>query len=419
MWWRGCLGSNCWLEYKFFASKNLLKHGSIDRKVYIGLETVLASIQARTLRGRMAISNEIQYASLDELNLDPDNPRLGRENTGRGLRQPKILELMKDWTLDELAVSFMESGFWPHEALLVVEEPLYGRVRKVVVEGNRRLAALKLLHEAVEGNSVPSKWADIASLGRPPRNLFARIPFITIDSREDVDAFLGFRHVTGIAEWRPAEKAEYIAKLVENRKMSYEDVTRRIGSRVQSVRQNYISYRLLLQMEDTDKISTEHVERKFSVLYLSLRTAGAQKYLQIDIKADPKAARNPVPKAKLQQLANFAMWLFGDSKNPPIVAESRQVDRFGRILESRKATEYLERNEKPDFETAFRLAGGDEPELIKLIEKAADQIEIALGRAHIYKNSANFQSAVERVGLDCRQLLKIFPEVSAKLDKSS
>ena len=326
---------------------------------------------------------------------------------------------MKDWTLDELAVSFMESGFWPHEALLVVEEPLYGRPRQVVVEGNRRLAALKLLREAVDGNPISAKWAEIANLGRPPRNLFTRIPFIAIDSREDVDAFLGFRHVTGIAEWRPAEKAEYIAKLVESRKMSYEEVTRRIGSRVQSVRQNYISYRLLLQMEDTDRISTEHVEKKFSVLYLSLRTAGAQRYLQIDIKADPKAARNPVPKAKLQQLANFALWLFGDSKQPPIVAESRQVDRFGMILESKKATDYLERSEKPDFETAFRLAGGDEPELIKLIEKAADQIEVALGRAHIYKSSTSLQSAVERVGLDCRQLLKIFPEVSAKLDKTS
>jgi len=367
----------------------------------------------------MAISSEIQYAKLDELNLDPDNPRLGREYTGRDLRQPKILDLMKDWTLDELAVSFMESGFWPHEALLVVEETLYGRKQKVVVEGNRRLAALKLLKNALEGHPSSSKWAEVAKIGRPPKDLFIRIPFIQIDSREDVDAFLGFRHVTGIAEWKPAEKAEYIAKLVEERKMSYEEVTRRIGSRVQSVRQNYISYRLLLQMENVQEISTEHVEQKFSVLYLSLRTAGAQQYLQIDIKADPKSAKNPVPRARLEQLANFALWLFGDSKTPPIVAESRQVDRFGMILESKKATEYLERNDKPDFETAFRMAGGDEPELVKLVEKAADQIEVALSRAHLHKNSLKLQSAVERVGIDCRQLLKLFPDISTKIDRSS
>jgi hypothetical protein len=88
------------------------------------------------------------------------------------------------------------------------------------------------------------------------------------------------------------------------------------------------------------------------------------------------------------------------------------------ILESKKAVEYLERSDKPDFETAFRLAGGDEPELIKLIDKAADQIEVALGRAHIYKTSTKLQAAVERLGLDCRQLLKVFPDILSKIEKS-
>ncbi|MDQ9786514.1 hypothetical protein, partial [Serratia marcescens] len=76
-------------------------------------------------------------------------------------------------------------------------------------------------------------------------------------------------------------------------------------------RQNYISYRLLLQMEDQEKISVEHVEDKFSVLFLSLRTDGVQRYLDIDIQADPDDARKPVPDDKLKELANFALWLFG------------------------------------------------------------------------------------------------------------
>src|SRR5207249_1630282 len=101
---------------------------------------------------------------------------------------------------------------------------------------------------------------------------------------------LGFRHVTGIKEWNPAEKAEYIADLVEKHKMTYDEVRKKIGSKTETVRRNYISYRLLLQMEGEEDIDSARVEDKFSVLYLSLRSVGVQKYLQIDIQAEPNHA---------------------------------------------------------------------------------------------------------------------------------
>ena len=307
----------------------------------------------------MPISRTISYEDLDSLFLDPTNPRLGRENTGRDVQQTKVLELMEDWNLDELAVSFVESGFWPQEAMLVVEEELYGRRRLVVVEGNRRLAALMLLKDAASGHPLSRKWQDFAVGLNPNSDLFKKIPVLRVDSRKDIDAFLGFRHVTGIMEWRPAEKAEYIARLIEQNHLSYEDVRKKIGSRTETVRRNYISYRLLLQMEDEEGISVKTVEERFSVLFLSLRTAGVQSYLHVDIKADPAKAKAPVPKDRLKALAYFAQWLFGNEEREvePLVQDSRQVDDFGRILESKEAVEYLERTKSPSFEFAFRLAG--------------------------------------------------------------
>jgi hypothetical protein len=71
----------------------------------------------------MAISTELRYASVDELYLDPMNPRLGRNRKGPSVSQEVVLDLMRDWTLDELATSYLEGGgFWTHEALLVTEE---------------------------------------------------------------------------------------------------------------------------------------------------------------------------------------------------------------------------------------------------------------------------------------------------------
>jgi ParB-like chromosome segregation protein Spo0J len=271
----------------------------------------------------MAVQNKIDYAKLKDLWLDPTNPRLGRHNTSRHMTQDAVLEIMNDWSLEELASSFLESGFWPQEALLVVEELLGGQTRKVVVEGNRRLAALKMLKLAFDGHPDSKLWRELVARRKEPEKLFLEIPYILINSRKDVVAFLGFRHVTGIKEWNPAEKAEYIADLIEEHKMSYDEVRKKIGSKTDTVRRNYISYRLLLQMEGEDDIDLERVEDKFSVLYLSLRSLGVQRYLQIDIQAEPSHAKRPVPTAKitspeLQHGGNQRPTLFACScRSPP------------------------------------------------------------------------------------------------------
>src|SRR5262249_55936689 len=143
----------------------------------------------------------------------------------------------------------------------------------VVVEGNRRLAALKMIMRAKTGDETSSKWKEL--IRGYPKEAFERlkkIPYILKPTRESVRSYLGFRHVTGIKEWNPAEKAQFIAHLIEDERLDYEQVRRRIGSKTPAVRQNYISYRLLLQMEDrADEVNIEKVEERFSVLYLSLR----------------------------------------------------------------------------------------------------------------------------------------------------
>ena len=369
----------------------------------------------------MAISTQLKFAKIDDLCLDPLNPRLGRNKTGRDVSQEQVLEMMRDWTLDELVVSFLESGeFWTHEALLVVSEKLYGEQRLVVVEGNRRIAALMYLQRALSGEKVPRKIANVAKGAKPPKALFNHIPYLEADSREDIEAFLGFRHVTGIKEWRPAEKAEFISKLIDGRKLSYKEVARKIGSHTDTVRQNYISFRLLLQAENLQGVPEEQFEERFSVMYLSLRTKGVQKYLQIDIQADPETAKKPVPRGRIKQLASFALWLFGDGGDQqPLFSDSRKVDSFGRILESPSAVEYLERTENPCFDVALRISGGDEPEIVELIEKASDNVELALTRVHLHKKSAKIQKAVTRFYKDARQLIAIFPSLKEDVERES
>jgi len=364
----------------------------------------------------MAISTELAFVEINELYLDPRNPRLGSDNVDKNLGQDALLKIMLKWTLEELAVSFLESGgFWTHEAVLVVEETLYDKKVLVVVEGNRRVAAIKCLHRSVEGDPPSPKWKELSKGLRANNKLFNKIPFLFVTNRKEIESFLGFRHVTGIKEWKPAEKAEFIARLIDERGMSYQEVRRRIGSNTQTVRQTYITYRLLGQMEESiEGFERKNVSNRFSVMYLSLRSEGVRSYLHLDIQADPKQAQKPIPKSHLKALANFALWLFGDSSHPALLPESRDADDFGRILESKEAVKYLERNESPKFEVALQLAGGDIRHVVESVEKASDYLELALARAHLHGNSKSLLAAADRLTAGTMQLMKLFPSLGKK-----
>lgn len=360
---------------------------------------------------------KIEYADIDSLYLDPTNPRLGRKVAASDLLQSSIMDVMQDWTLDELVLSFIESGFWPQEALIVVKEKLYGSEKFVVVEGNRRLAALKFLQQAVSGEPKSKKWLELVANKTLPDDLLRVIPYIEVPSRAQVSAYLGFRHVTGIKEWNPAEKAQYIAKLIEEENLSYDDVRRKIGSKTPAVRSHYISYRLLLQMDNEENVSIDKVEDKFSVLYLSLRTQGVQKYLHIDIQATPEKALRPVPQEHIQNLINYSQWLFGTDKKPPLFTDSRNVDSFGKILESEEAVQYLESTEEPRYELAYKKAGVGEQDVISLISAASDNIQVALSEVHLFKTSEKIQKVVTRLGQDAIALINVFPHIKESLKK--
>ena len=308
----------------------------------------------------MSIATTLEYASVDELFLDPQNPRLGRHRTKDTTSPEELLKWMREFVLDEIALSYIENGgFWAHEPLMVVKENLYDEPRLVVVEGNRRLASLKYLK---------------------------------------------------------AEKAGYIAKLIEEEGLSYSEVMRKIGSKTPTVKRHYVAYRTLIQMEDdVEDFNPAWADNRFAVLYMSIQTEGAKKYLNVNIHAEPEEARRPIPDDHIENLGNFAKWLFGTDETEPLVKDTRVVSRFGKALESDTAVKYLEESSDPNLDLAFKKAGGDEEEVVLLVQRASDNIQVALQSAHLFNDSEKVQDSVLRFGKNANQLLSIFPDVQKKL----
>ena len=78
--------------------------------------------------------------SPDDLYLDDKNPRMAGASEGQS--QDAILEyLWREMAVAEIALSIRQNGFFQHEPLFAARE----RGKLVVIEGNRRLAAVKLL----------------------------------------------------------------------------------------------------------------------------------------------------------------------------------------------------------------------------------------------------------------------------------
>jgi len=361
----------------------------------------------------MAIRTTLEYKHVDALYLDPMNPRVGRSRMSAFTSQNELLEMMRSWVVDELALSYLGGdGFWTYEPLIAVEESLSGEQCLVVVEGNRRLAALKLLERAIQGNPVSTKWAAMVEGATIPKHLFDRVPHLLATSRREVQDLLGFRHVTGIKQWDVNVKASFIARLIDGESQSYRQVARKIGSTIPTVRRHYLSYRVLLQIEqNVDEFSLERGDRRFAFLFMTLDAAGVQQYLNIDILAPEDGAKEPVQREVLGKLVHFSRWLFGTSKISPLVTDTREVGCFGRILTSEEAVNYLESNEDANFDVAYRIARGDEDETIRYVSQATTAVMLALKRAHVFKASKELQKAVRRLGEATIQLRSTVPDM--------
>ena len=353
------------------------------------------------------MAGPIEYARLSYIALDALNPRLGRAERERALSAHEVYEKMRDWSLEELATSFLESGFWAHEAILCAQEEIEGEDRLVAVEGNRRIAALMRLERTYDGVERSRTWQQIVEGTARPHDLFERVPYILLESRSEIDAFLGFRHVTGIKEWAPPEKAEFIARLIEENNLSYRDVMRKIGSRTDTVERNYIAFCILRQMEEIEDLDTTGVEQRFSVLFLSLRNRSVQRFIGVEAKfgAPPDEVRPPIDDDHIGNLREYALWLFGNVTTTAVVKDSRDVERFGRVLASDSGLKYMRSVKRPDLEQAYVVSGGDKEEVYELVSTAAYSLQQALSTIHLYKTDERVVD-ISRLMLDHADQLK-------------
>ena len=155
----------------------------------------------------MATPAVIEKIKAIDLTFDRANPRLVGYGIQPATSEEEVIKtLWVEMAVDEVAMSIAASGFWPHEPLIVVHED----GKWVVIEGNRRLAAVRVLTNTSLAADLGTNLG--ANLSAAVRATLEELPVIK-STREDSWQYMGFRHVNGPARWGSYAKAEYVRKV--------------------------------------------------------------------------------------------------------------------------------------------------------------------------------------------------------------
>ena len=279
-----------------------------------------------------------RHAPVD-LYLDPTNPRLADEGLSVEKQDDILLWLWRNKSVNELVDSILANGFWHHEELFATKED--GHL--VVVEGNRRLAAVKILSDADLRERL-----GIALKEHPSEAVLESIRELPVihATRKELWGFVGFKHVNGPQAWDSIAKADYVFGVRRDFGVSLAEIASGIGDRHETVARLYRGYVVLRQAQeqlDFDTTDTQHRRFPFSHLWTALGYVSIRKYLGVDREALEN--EDPVPQSHLRQLGNLMRWLFGSqSQNMDATVRRQNPDlrHLARTLEVQKGIDLLE-----------------------------------------------------------------------------
>ena len=151
-----------------------------------------------------------EYLSVESLLLDEKNPRLGGETGGRTQREIIQYLFDHDKALD-IVRSIATRGYFENEPLLAISE----QGNYVVVEGNRRLAALKAMKrpELLTGRFSGQIENLVSNMDI---EVISSVPVIIAPSRRATDRIIAGRHVgTPVLAWQAENRASFILSKLE------------------------------------------------------------------------------------------------------------------------------------------------------------------------------------------------------------
>lgn len=198
---------------------------------------------------------KLEEIPLSNLILDPNNYRL-QDNVGfyavpvekfaLEQTQKNTRQRLNEEGLSSLIDSIRSNGFLPIERIVVTPYE-YAEDKFLVIEGNRRVAALLILQEQASSG---------IEIQRDLETVFSAVPCVVFDGGEYPhfrETLMGVRHVGGIREWGGYQRAKLIADLIDKYSVDASEVSSQLGLRLGEVSRRYRAFKALEQMGESDE----------------------------------------------------------------------------------------------------------------------------------------------------------------------
>ena len=270
---------------------------------------------------------------------DPSNPRFGGKSKKYSLaeieqqqeRIQRVLEGEPHHAL-RLVESFAKNGFIRYEPLVVRQVDQ----KFVVIEGNRRLAAVRYILKNSDGE-----------FDRTLIEKLQQIPVLVFHQADDqshirdMRVYLGVRHLFGFKDWPAESKAVFLDEQIK----SAEDLERTVdelGIKKPAVRRYLVPFRMMRKAGPHLKGISD---REFWVLGEALTRSAIPEYIELEVDPDTLEVSGYNPR-KLEKLIDF---LYGEVKNgvrnreTRKISETRDSSDLARVLGDSTAAAKLER----------------------------------------------------------------------------
>ena len=331
------------------------------------------------------MKQQIEEVDLVNLQLDLYNPRLPKSKQGKG--ESVVIEylLLEAATL-ELMESIGENDFFVGEMLLVIpnkDDPN----KYIVIEGNRRLTAVMLLNNpdlAKVKKAAIKEVVDSAKF-KPPK-----LPCLVFNSRDAIQKYIGFVHITGKKSWRMLEKARYLYELRCSEKfqnLSFVDackeIARVIGSRSPYVRKMLTSYQLYCIVEDEKFYQIDGLsDTTFFLNYFSdgLQKENIRKYMNVDLDSE-----EPLKDLDKENLKELVTWWFKKSEGVSrVIGDSDGMKKLNEVLGNEVALSAFKKG--VNIDVAYELTNDIDLQFERKVKESLRAMEQADGLSNKVKS---------------------------------
>lgn len=282
------------------------------------------------------------------LKLDRENPRLVGINA-RTTDESIIAQLYRGEELGELLQSIAANGYLDIEPLIVWLPPETDHF--TVLEGNRRLAALRLFKEPDLVEQISKSERLRISMPEIPDDRLATLAAVSVyrvPTRDAARSFIGFKHINGAAKWESYAKAKFAADWYKSGNATLEEISEKIGDKHDTIKRMVAAIYVLEQAERANifSLSDRNIAKfNFSHLYTALSRSTYMSYLGLDTawsRYDPQP--DPVADDKLSRLREVLVWIYGskaDNVQPLVQSQNPDIKHLGEAITSMEGLHVL------------------------------------------------------------------------------